>query len=67
MNLFQHYHIFDTRVMEANEMDLKLSLNKVCKELEVEVSLRDFQVKFFEKAINGHSGFLRVSLVKSIS
>ena len=53
--------------MEANEMDLKLSLKKVCKELELEVSLRDFQVKFFEKAINGHSGFLRVSLVKSIS
>ena len=41
---------------------IRALLLSVCEKLEINVNLRDFQVQFFEQALDGKSGFLRVNI-----
>ena len=46
---------------ESNH-DIRALLSSVCDKLEINVDFRDFQVQFFEQALHGKSGFLRVNI-----
>ena len=44
--------------------NLTVALQLICCELGLNINLRDFQIAFFEHALTGVSGFLRVCFCK---
>ena len=46
--------------MEVSREEMKTVLKNICKDLDLNIEPKDFQIDFFCRAVSGANGFLRV-------
>ena len=52
--------------MQVSREEMKTQLYIICKDLELNIVPKDFQIDFFCRAVSGANGFLRVIFINLV-